>query len=152
MCTLSLSTLFYSLENHCVWLKKFTILRDMGLEQERALQQIFHFFLKQTIIHPLPILSMILLYLWCWRNICGLPVSCAMTQNSLNLVNKWENYWKVFDDRYMFDDGQFYLTLNQKKKFKDFSSCIAHLDSNKFACAIFYENCWTYVVVVIVIW
>jgi hypothetical protein len=26
------------------------------------------------------------------------------------------------------------------------------LASNKLACAIFYENCWTYVVVVIVIW
>jgi hypothetical protein len=63
MCTLSLSTLFYSLENHYVWLKQFTILRDLGLEQERALQQFFHFFFKQTIIHPLPILSMILPYL-----------------------------------------------------------------------------------------
>jgi hypothetical protein len=73
----------------------------------------FSFFLKQTIIHPLLVLSMILLYLWRWNNICDPPVSSAMTQNSPNLVNKREKYWKVFDHRYMFDDGQFYLCLNQ---------------------------------------
>jgi hypothetical protein len=31
-----------------------------------------------------------------------------MTQKLLNLVNEWGKYWKVFDDRYMFSDEQFY--------------------------------------------
>jgi hypothetical protein len=84
-----------------------------GVGTREGSTTIFSLFLKQTIIHPLLILSMICLYSWCWKNICGPPVSCAMTQNSLNLINKWEKYWKVFDDRYMFDDGQFYPSLNQ---------------------------------------
>jgi hypothetical protein len=31
-----------------------------------------------------------------------------MTQKSLNLVNEWGKYWKVFDDRYMFGDERLY--------------------------------------------
>jgi hypothetical protein len=32
-----------------------------------------------------------------------------MTQKVLNMVKEWVKYWKVFDDRYVFTDGQFYL-------------------------------------------
>jgi hypothetical protein len=31
-----------------------------------------------------------------------------MTQKSLNLVNRWEKYWKMFDDKVMFGDRWFY--------------------------------------------
>jgi hypothetical protein len=61
-------------------------------------------------------------------------------------------FWKVFDDRYMFDDGQFYLSLNQTIFSLRFFILHCTFGFNKLAFAIFYENCWTYVVVVIVIW
>jgi len=70
MCTLSLSTLFYSLENHYVLLKQFTILRDMGLEQEKALQQFFHFFWSKLsfilflYVYDSPLLMMLKEHLW----------------------------------------------------------------------------------------
>jgi len=32
-----------------------------------------------------------------------------MTQKSLNLIKKWKKKWKLFDDKYVFGDGLFYL-------------------------------------------
>jgi hypothetical protein len=33
-------------------------------------------------------------------------LTCSITQKLLNLVNEWEKYFKMFDDKYMLDDGQ----------------------------------------------
>jgi hypothetical protein len=152
MCTLSLSTLFYSFENHYVWLKQFAILRDMGLEQERALQQFFHFFWSK--------LSFIL-FLYC------LWFSFTYDVEETFVVFRFHVQWHKINSIWWTNEkniekclmigtclmmGNSTLVSIKKNFFKDFSSCIAHLDSNKLACAIFYENCWTYVVVVIVIW
>jgi len=31
-------------------------------------------------------------------------------KKSLNLMKKWGKYWKVFNDKYMYDNGWYYLT------------------------------------------
>jgi hypothetical protein len=36
-----------------------------------------------------------------------------MTQKSLNLAKGLGKYWKAFDDKYLFGDGQFYLIMGK---------------------------------------
>jgi hypothetical protein len=36
-----------------------------------------------------------------------------MTQKSLNLAKGLGKYWKMFDDKYMFGDGQFYPNIGK---------------------------------------
>jgi hypothetical protein len=31
-----------------------------------------------------------------------------MTQKLLNLIKEWRKYWNMFNDKQVFDDGQFY--------------------------------------------
>jgi hypothetical protein len=39
-----------------------------------------------------------------------------MTQKSLNLAKEPGEYWKVFDDKYVFNDRQFFYLLQFSKK------------------------------------
>ncbi len=43
------------------------------------------------------------------RTFVGLQFVCPVTPKLLNLVKEWEKYWKVFDHRYVFSDGGFYI-------------------------------------------
>lgn len=47
-----------------------------------------------------------------------------MTQKSLHFINEWKKCWKVFNSRYMFNNGQFYpIQTNEmsSKKFQWFA-------------------------------
>jgi hypothetical protein len=68
--------------------------------------------LKQTIYHS---------YSFCVFLHCSFPsetdrtfVASSLCMTQLNLVKEWPKYWKVFNDRYMFGDGQFYSIVNYK--------------------------------------
>jgi hypothetical protein len=41
-------------------------------------------------------------YFWHSKNIFSLQCGCPMIQKQLNLVKKWEKYWKLIDDKHMF--------------------------------------------------
>jgi hypothetical protein len=77
----------------------------MGLELKRGFEVFFSKKLKQIIIHPLPMFSTLFLYIWHWKNICSLLITHLMTQKSLNLTKNIGKYWKMFDDKYMFNVG-----------------------------------------------
>jgi hypothetical protein len=49
-----------------------------------------------------------LFYFWCTKKFAALQFVHPITQNSLNLVKELKIYWKMFNDKYMFDDGQLY--------------------------------------------
>jgi hypothetical protein len=44
------------------------------------------------------------------RTFVALQFKHPVTQKSLNLAKKLGKYWKMFNDKYMFDDGLFYLS------------------------------------------
>jgi hypothetical protein len=44
------------------------------------------------------------------RTFLAFKFAYPMTQKLFNLVKEWKKYWKMFGDRYMFVDGQFYFT------------------------------------------
>jgi hypothetical protein len=52
-------------------------------------------------------------YFWHSKNISNPPpVWASKTHKSVNFVKEWEKkYWKVFDNKYVFDEGQFYPNL-----------------------------------------
>jgi hypothetical protein len=76
----------------------------MGLELERGLE--FFFSPKKTWNKVRLILF--LYFLGCsftsdaQRTFVALQFEGPMTQKSLNSVNEWEKYWKLFDDKYLF--------------------------------------------------
>jgi len=47
--------------------------------------------------------------LWHLNKTCSHLIYASMSQKSLNLIKKWKKCWKLFDDRYVFGDGLFYL-------------------------------------------
>jgi len=75
----------YQVLNHSKW----------TLEPKKS-TALFSKILKQTITHRLPMFFALLLYLQ-------------------NMVKEWGKYWKVFNNKYMFNDGQFYLSRKWHK-------------------------------------
>ncbi len=55
-----------------------------------------------------------------------------MTQQLFNLVKKLGKYWKVFDDRYVFNDGWFYPS--DTSTFNDNIKLTTNVDIAIFVC------------------
>ncbi len=47
------------------------------------------------------------------RTFVTLQFAHVMTLKSLNLAKESGEYWKVFDDKYVFSDGRYYPSGNQ---------------------------------------
>ncbi len=96
----------------------------MGLELKRDLKLIFE---ANYIIHPLPMFFTLLLQFTfdAERTFVALQFANPITKKSFNLVMELEKYRKMFGDRSMFDDEQFYPNEPRISKLKSFSKdCI----------------------------
>ncbi len=88
----------------------------MRLEFTRSLELFFPKKWKETVTHPFP-----LFFLCCsftfdnQRIFVTLQFAHPMTPKSLNLAKELGEYWKVLDDKYVFNDKQFYLISFSKK-------------------------------------
>ncbi len=90
---------------------------DRRLELERVLdlfsQKIWN---ELSLILFLCFLESLLLYFDAQRTFVAFQFAHPMTQKSLNLANESGKYWKVFDDKYMFSDVQFYPNTKEMWK------------------------------------
>ncbi len=68
----------------------------------------FSNFLKQTITRPHSLFSVFPLYFWWWKNIFSSPI-CAF--NETKITQFGQRMRKIWGDKYVLDDRQFYPTL-----------------------------------------
>ncbi len=149
---MSLSTLFYSLKKSFCAVQTIYNFDRYGIGTREGSTTMFSFFWSK--------LSFIL-FLYClWFSFTyDIEITFVVFQfhvqwhkiHSIWLTNE-KNIGKCLMIGTCLIMGSSTLVQSNNFFFEIFSSCITHLDSNKLACAIFYENCWTYVVVVTVIW
>jgi hypothetical protein len=80
----------------------------MQLELKKGLELIFQNFetnYQLIVILPSCILCVAPFTSDSQRTFVTLQFALWMTQQSLNLIQEWEEYWKVFGDRYRLNDG-----------------------------------------------
>jgi hypothetical protein len=83
--------------------------KNVGLGLERGLQLFFKIKIEAKYhTSASSVCRVAALLLMFQRTFVALQFAHSMTQNLVNLAKELGKYWKVFYDRYMFSDGQFY--------------------------------------------